>query len=287
MKNISTAHSSTQLMKRKITNNTFFSLLIASILLTQSCKLADIRTDYSKTSTASAKGKEILRESAKAMNAERLLDYNTYSVTLEDQFYGIVGKVANPYNENSPELAIDYVPGKFIGKMQLMSGKKHGSTYFNNEGKTFYKSAKGKTKEENKVAEFWVPTYQYFLELPTQIQRASIITYAGDTAMNGIEYDLVIASWNSLEPQKDIDQYLIWINKETKHLDYAQFTIRDVNGFAIATAMYKDYIQKDGLSFPSIIAIHGKKHATGKIHEIRIKELAFNKVDQSTITAFK
>jgi len=271
-------------MKKK---TLYFQLLLILSLIFSSCKLADIRTDSLKASPTSnnQKGKTLLKEAHIAMGLDKLVNYQTYTVAYEEQYYGI-GKFINKFNINPVQLTIDYIPQKFIGKVTVNNGRKKGNQYFYNKGKTYYKTVKGKEGERHKIAKKWIHTHQYFLEFPLRIQEATAITYAGDTIVNNKEYHLVLASWNTIEPQKDIDQYLIAINKKTNFIDFMQFTVRNFTGFAVSTAKYNSFIEKEGVFFPSNISVHGKKYNSSKLYEIRIQELKFDKVDKSTITDF-
>lgn len=265
----------------------FLWVFVASLIIA-SCKLADIRTgDLNEQQTATnQKGKELLKAAHIAMGLDQLTNYETYTLEYQEQYYGI-GKWINKFNVNPVALTIDFVPRHFIGKVTVNNGNKKGDQFFYNEGKTYYKSAKGKEKESHKIADKWIRAHQYFLEFPLRIQEASIIRYAGDTIVANKKYHLVIASWNTIEPQKDIDQYLIGINKSNNFIDFIQFTVRDFAKFAVSTAKYNSFVEKNGIYFPSNITVHGKKYDSNKIYEMRVQKLTFNKVLKTTITNFK
>ena len=74
--------------------------------------------------------------------------------------------------------------------------------------------------KEDKTLKTLLPTIQYWFEFPFRIIESDIVTYAGEASLNGTDYDLVFTSWGKAEPQKKIDQYLIYINKETHLIDY-------------------------------------------------------------------
>jgi len=49
-----------------------------------------------------------------------------------------------------------------------------------------------------------------------RIQNANALAYAGQATVNGKNCEGVLASWNTTAPQRDIDQYLIWLDSDTK-----------------------------------------------------------------------
>ncbi len=253
-----------------------------------SCKLADIRLDGIKNhqTPVNKKGEDLLRAAHIKMGLDKLVNYKTYTIEYEEQYYG-VGKFINKFNVNPVQLTIDYVPGNFIGKVTVKNGKKKGNQYYHNQGNTYYKTIKGREGSNDKIAKKWIHTHQYFLEFPLRIQEATAVIYAGETTIDTKEYDLILASWNTIEPQKEIDQYIIGINKETGFIDFIRFTVRDFAGFAVSTAKYNSFIEKEGVYFPSNISVHGKKYDSNKIYQMRVQELTFNKVERATITDFK
>ena len=268
-------------------NTMKFYLLLGCFIVLTSCKLADIRPNDLKNKEAASYelGKKLLEDSYKTMGYDKLKKYETYSIELEEQYYGI-GKLINKFGVNPVQLNIDYIPGNFIGKATVKNGRKKGYQYFHNNGVTAYKTLKGKEKKNHKIARKWVPTHQYFLEFPLRIQEATAIAYAGDTIINKKRYHLILASWNTITPQKDLDQYLIGINKETNFIDFIQFTVRDYTKFIVGTAKYNAYKEKEGIFYPSDISLHRKKYNSNKIYQMRIKNLTYNKVKSTTITSF-
>ena len=61
--------------------------------------------------------------------------------------------------------------------------------------------------------------------MPFRFPSAGIISYAGETALGEVPYDLVFVSWNSPEPQEDFDQYIVRVNQQTKLVDYLRYTV--------------------------------------------------------------
>ncbi|MBV6654912.1 MAG: hypothetical protein KI786_14200 [Mameliella sp.] len=63
--------------------------------------------------------------------------------------------------------------------------------------------------------------------------------YLGRKVINGIESEGVIASWNTVSPQKEIDQYIIWIDAASKRIVKVDYTVRDAYKFVTGGAYYK------------------------------------------------
>ena len=254
----------------------------------QSC-LSDIRTDTAKSSGTNEininKGKDLLSNIHEGQSPSAWEDIEVYELTLKDEFFGLMGSIASPFPDKKMSAKAMYAPGSYDGKLTFNSGKWKGKTWGIQSWKTYTQDTDSQPVfEKNKKAAFWVPTYQYFIELPARIQNATIISYAGEKTFNGQTYDLVYATWKSQEPQKDIDQYMVWINKKTKAMDLVEFTVRDAFGGTKATAFYEDLQDvKDGLLLPKQVTIKPKKEKEGVLHRMSLSNFQVNHVPVSEV----
>lgn len=143
--------------------------------------------------------------------------------------------------------------------------------------KTYELDQAGKPKfEENKDAYFWIPTYQYFLEFPLRIQKADAFNYAGESEINGIKCDGILASWRKTEPQKDVDQYLIWLDQKTHRIVKLEYTVRDQYNFLIGALYFKEYKEFDGLPLPTHMPVESNLKKKGLLHEIHLLDFQKN-----------
>jgi hypothetical protein len=198
---------------------TYSIFIILSII---ACK-ADLTTQYVKQNainlTDEQLGRKILIESQKAVNIKQLLNFKKYKVKFNDCFYGFSGHLANPYKNKCTSFELLLEPKTFNGQLKFTSGKELGKVYGMNNYTIYQIINQEKVLKKNKRIKFWLPTYQYFIEFPLRILEADKIIYAGESIYNNQNYDLVMASWKTLKPQKHIDQYLIWVNKTTHRID--------------------------------------------------------------------
>ena len=104
--------------------------------------------------------------------------------------------------------------------------------------------------EQDSGVSFYVPTGLYFLTVAFRIQEASSVALIGEKEWEGRTYDIVMATWDGFEPKAALDQYVLWIDRETRRLDYMTFTVRDQGGFIVATISYLDYREVAGILFP-------------------------------------
>jgi len=259
----------------------FYTLLLLGVVsVFQSCKLADIRTTEVKESFDSKKGLDILNQMSKAHSLEKWDSISLYSLHLKDEFYGLMGKFGNPFPNNVGEFDLSLIPNTFTSQATFTDEKWEGNIWGIQSWKTYSNLKSDSLKfhtENDKNIEFWLPTYQYFIEIANRIFEADKISYAGEKSYKGKVYDLVFASWKSDIPQKNIDQYLLWIEKETKILGLIQYTVRDQYKWLNATLVYDSYNSLHGVLIPEKMSVSLSSPSKKKImHQITISNIVIN-----------
>lgn len=247
-----------------------FQLLFLTLLLTNSC--ADLRTKVAKKNIDEAKARRLLKEMGVAHGIQNWDKMATYTVEFEDQFYGKIGKKANPFSDSLTTFELSYVQKSFDGRMSFTNGQESGKTWGIQSWNTYEFNESGEAIfVKNDDAYFWVPTYQYFIEFPLRIQEATAVNYAGEQTINGKVCEGILASWETTKPQKKIDQYLIWIDKDTKRICKLEYTIREVMSFIKGAVYFNDYVDYNGILLPSNLPVESNLIKDGYMHIMRIK----------------
>ncbi|HAA16846.1 MAG TPA: hypothetical protein DCE41_36095 [Cytophagales bacterium] len=258
--------------------------LFLSILLLGSCKLADLQTDASQRNAQPEQAREWLERMAEAHGIDVLQSLDTYTVSMEDEFFGMMGGAISPYGDKLGKFTADYIPGTFDGRMTMSSGKLEGQTWGIQSWQTYTQQAgQDKVWKQEDDAYFWLPTYQYFVEFPFRILQADMLALAGEQTIMGKPCVGVLASWGQLAPQEETDQYLAWIDKETYQLVKLQYTVREAAGFMIGSALYRDYQDYGGLKLPSRMSVGSKAEEGKYMHEMRILDFTPNALPVSEL----
>lgn len=263
----------------KITLRITLSLIT---ILVVSCT-TDLRTKVAKNEPDVDKAKMLVEAMGKAHNIAAWENVETYMVNFEEEFFGRIGKAGNPYPDMKTELILSYIPNSFDGQLHFVSGENSNTGWGIQSWKTYNINGQGNTFTKNEDALFWIPTYQYFLEFPLRIQNANAFAYAGTKEINGVKCEGVIASWNTTEPQRKIDQYLIWLNAETKQIYKLEYTIREVSKLMKGAVYYQDYVDYDGIILPLTLPVESNLVKNGWLHEMRIKGFSKDKVEVSKL----
>ncbi len=264
--------------------NRFAILLFLIALLTQGCKIADLRTAAIAKTTPDREEKALmLLEKMIATNhLEKLVAAETYSLEARDNWKGVLA-LANPLPKDNTLMELRFRPNSFDGQFEYLEAKTE--TVYGVQSFQFYKIKDNGivTLRKKKSIVFSLPAIQYFFELPLRLRNAPIVKYAGSEMIEGRNYDLVFATWQQLEPHKENDQYLLYINQETGQLDFANYTVRGLYlpapGSIYGSIRFSNRkTTQDGITYPGTMTIQLNKLKKEKrfAHRISINQLRLN-----------
>lgn len=246
-------------------------------------KLSDLRTPTAKSAPDEQKARQLLEAMGKAHGISNWDSISTYSVRFSDTFFGFIGKSGNPFKSDSTYFQLDYIANSFDGRLQILHGEPKDQIWGVQSWQSYSQNPNQEVQfEKDKDITFWVPTYQYFVEFPLRIQQASAVAYAGESIIDGKQCEGILASWNNIEPQKEIDQYLIWIGKEDKRIVKVEYTIREMFKFLTGAAYFKDYKDYSGILLPSYMPVESNL-AKDFIHKMRILDFTPNSLDSGLL----
>lgn len=134
------------------------------------------------------------------------------------------------------------------------------------------------------------PALQYFNELPFRLLSVDFHVYGGEREHRGRIYELVVATWGSLEPNSQHDQYLVWIDAETKRIVMCRYTMRDFGPAYAGTIHYEDYRSIQGVLVPfrQTVVIPAPQHTLYPLdryffHQERLESASFDRVNRAEL----
>ncbi len=134
---------------------------------------------------------------------------------------------------------------------------------------------------------FTLPTVQYFLDLPFRLPEAELVRAVGREEVNGIAYDVVHATWGSIERNRDYDQYLIHVNPETHRIDRVTYTVREVAPFVTGTCHLDVQRLVDGLWVPHRVTVTptpSDPTDDGGMHRMVVETMRYDSLQPGTWT---
>jgi len=196
-----------------------------------------------------------------------------------------------PGNNNN-DIQFRFATNTFDGQVEYLEGRKNNEIYGIQSWKGYHFGEDKELRASNSNRYAWgLAAYHYLLEAPMRLLKAEIIKYAGEKEFEGAMYDLVFVSWGSESPNKEFDQWLLYINKETKFIDFTAVTIGDFfvpmpKGLQHVTVHFPNRTKTSfGAYFPSEVAIQiGKpKKATKDVYRFKQKDFKFNSFDKNRL----
>lgn len=278
--------------------------IIASVLFFNSCKLADVRTDYmhiqeqKSIKTNRDKGRQLLQASIVAMGYDKLSSVESYETIA--QFNWKFPWSAMPLNSlpgaKGNDIKFKFNTNSFDGQVEYLAGRKKGDIHGLQSWQTYTYDPDGQTKLTNDKRRSWgLASYHYMLEGPYRLTKADVITYAGSKEFEGEQYDIVFVSWETHDPHKEHDQWLLYINKKTKFVDLANITIRDFfmpfpPNMAEGTIRYLDRVKTSkGIHLPSnmVIQLISPKKEKKHVYRITFRDYKFNSFPKEELQPLK
>lgn len=263
-------------------------ILVFGLIVSVGCR-SDIRTKMVKqngvTEDGTAKGKEILDRAWKAHGFENLKNHTVYSFNGHDLWKGPLSPISKLWPDKDMRLHFKYEIGTFDGQVKYLSGK-HKDEVKGLQNWNYYEIDSDTTfMKPNSKVQFGIAAFQYFTEMIDRLRQAPIIVYAGEDEMRGQKYDLVFCTWNSTKPDKDLDQYMAWVNKETGLLEFTQYTIREnflhMPGAKLfyAGVEYSNIKSIDDILIPHTQTVYNfnlKENSKRFLHKMEISDFKFD-----------
>lgn len=262
-------------MKRGIT-----TCLILAVGILSGC-LADIRPDSLKSTTrpdADARGRQVLAEVIKAHGGlDRWKEAKTVEVTARDHWEHWMGRLMfMPQKESGQLMRWQTSLGGDQVSIEMQEGPNKGEKWVMQDW-PLYRAAVGEQPDygAGKKIHFYVATMNYALQLPFRSANAEVVRYGGQGTIRGKQYDLIFTTWHTAEPQKDTNQYVLWVDPVTHELAYLQLTDRELMKAAAGMMGFSGWKTIEGIKVPSRITSYKDAEKDVVLHELRIESVAF------------
>jgi len=262
-------------------------LVFAALIMTMGCSIADLSTDNVKNQDAQPD----LREKAitileRSLNARGGYDiYKSFdSVRLKgaDVWHSNFVRLFTPVTEQEQEFEVIFATAGGTIKYIFLNGKRKGQYIGLENGKT-YRATKEKREftDSSKIRVYLEPLTHYF-QWPYKLFESPVLLYAGEENIENESYHLIFASSGGVTASPEHDQYVIYINKKTYHVDYIDFTLRSLFESYKGTLHYGDFRTVQGLVVPFFIGASDEVENKDFVHEflfseIQLSSLAMNK----------
>ena len=117
----------------------------------------------------------------------------------------------------------------------------------------------------------------YWFQFPFRVDEAPIIAYAGEATVGEQTYDLLYITWESEGPNAKYDQYVLYLDKQSKYIEWLSFTVREKFQSVPFVAHFTDVRNVDGISCPfsQYVSIGYPGNSIKKLHENHYQWIRF------------
>ena len=239
------------------------------------------------TDEAQAAGARRLAALREAHGADAWEAHRTMEVTFVDEWPFALTRVAlNPWDEPAQRVRAKLIKRSWTTELELLDGRDAGMRWGLQNWKTWTAAPQeDPTFEDSWLVAVTVAGLRYFIELPLNQDTATVVTDLGPADWNDKRYERLYITWRTHEPQREYDQYVLWIDPDTGLLARVDFTIRALAGAAVARAVFRDHRMYEGVWLPSEIVIDGvlPTGQTLPVHTIRIEDVQWDTVPASSL----
>ena len=170
---------------------------------------------------------------------------------------GMFRRVFTAFPQNEQDFRFSFEPGSgFESELTMVGGRRDGLTVRISGEDTARIEPDGRVRDRDRKYDlFYGAAIQYLMELPFRAGEADIIAHAGSTEIEEHSYDVLFVSWSDGTPDRDYDQYVLYLDPETSRLAFAEYTVRAAFKNTHGWMAYRDYTEVDGLLVPTRMEI--------------------------------
>ncbi|MEM6804000.1 MAG: hypothetical protein AAF696_21525 [Bacteroidota bacterium] len=241
----------------------------------------DLRPEYlgDKISKADyAKGKALMSQMQEAYGGmDNWLGHKTGSYVQVADWYDNKLGVAG-WDELPQEFQMTSFLGSDDSELTLLNGPNTGQSWGVENSKSYKKGENGeKDFMPNEKYQHKLIYKNYWFQFPFRVSEAPIIAYAGEAKVNEKSYDLLYITWGSEAPNRSYDQYVLYLDQETKFVEWLHFTLREKVNFIHITARFADFKTINGIvsPFTQYVSFGSPGSEGPKMHENRYKWIQF------------
>lgn len=246
--------------------------------------LTDVRPPELREIAASPErtraGRARLRAAAEASGLEAWRGVQRIEATLYDEWPGTTSFM-NPWPSSDTTMRLILRPGTMSSSARFLSGPKEGWTWGIEGGQPFrIEPAGGRTEVDDDTIRFMLPTVHYLVDLPFRIGEAEHVLDVGEREIGGETFHVVYATWGSVAPNRDYDQFLLYISDTSGRIEKAEYTFREVGAFLSAASHFDEGREIDGVWVPHRITVNGSATnaaSEGVIHALHLSDVVLQR----------
>jgi hypothetical protein len=238
----------------------FFRWGTFALLLLGGCKIADLSSPpmLRQLEENQSKAIQILGNPAQPFSPE------VWTANLEDEWESEIIRWMTPLSKSKERIDLQFQTGWTPSKIS-------GQLY--QDGKP----SRVITPESGSLSKTYLESLSLYVQFPIVYKKFPKLALSHHEKINNKSYSVIYASQSSWEAKELEDQYLLYIQDETKTLDFVKFTYRDMLKNYVGVLKFENYQKFGNLNYPTLISILDSIDDKNFIHRLRISEIRLSK----------
>jgi hypothetical protein len=246
--------------------------------------LADIRPDevaLGADPAAEAEGRRLLARMVDAHGGvEALHRHHTLELDLRDTWFGWLGWAFDPWPALDQRVHLTLRVHTFDSEARFVDGPRQGEVWGIRDFGVYRRDGDREVPVADADLRFMLPTVHYFVEMPQRLTEAELVRSVGRHHVGDRAYDVVYATWGSIDANRRFDQYRVYLDPDTGRLAKVWYTVRELGSFVQGVAHFDDLRAVDGFVFAHRVAVTpalGDDPAAEALHTMVFDGLAFDR----------
>ncbi len=242
-------------MSKYLSKNLFIFLFLFSFIY--NCKLSDLRTLELKNNDPApysiGKASAILKKTLTVYGGmKNWLAKKSMSVIFREEWHGFFLKnFGMPWHKNKQKIQFFLLIGTDNSRLRFLEDPYKNHEWGIQNWLPYTKEPDGPIEfDDDRSIKFFLPTNQFLIESVFRLSNTGLAVYGGERIFEKKKYDLILVSWNTIKPQEDLDQYLLWINQQNNRVEIIQYTVREFLPGIVGTVLFGDFRRVDGILIP-------------------------------------
>ncbi|TNE50259.1 MAG: hypothetical protein EP343_08880 [Deltaproteobacteria bacterium] len=172
----------------------------------------------------------------------------------------VIRKLLGPFADTQVALHWTYTSGRSWPQTLKAKYKNGAQEEYRIQEKTITQIVKGKKNTSAPRLRFFARSIRHLLDFVFAMGSADILWYAGKAQWKGKTYVRLYMTWKNPKANHDVDQYILWINKQTHLVERFDCTGRHIlpvlgSPFLKARVEYTGYRKLHGVPVPTKIQV--------------------------------
>lgn len=267
-------------MKSTYRSRPIFMILIGACLILLGCSTIDIfpeerRQELALTSDAFTL-KEIQTQVLRQIDPSRsYIPGKGLRVVGADIWNKPLLRWLTPLDENRQEFQAELNMYQKGIAFTFLNGRKKGQV-IGFDGRSYLKAGGQIIYEERSSTALYLGPLQNYLEWHQTLIRNPTLEFAGVESIGGTKHWVLYATQGNTQHLAQHDQFLVYVNVDTKQVAFVEFTLRDLMKAYKGVVHYQDYRNVQGMLMPHWVGIAGTIIAPDYDHYLEVDHFVFS-----------